>query len=49
MFDPMRAELFTLTESAVLPCGCVGVVIAHDLTAVRFGIERPRCVVHESG
>ena len=47
MFDRIRAELFCMTQKAVLPCGCTGVMMGHHDNSVQFGIERSSCDVHE--
>ena len=49
MFDRMRAELIPPMKAAVLPCGCVGVVISHDDDFVHFGIEESACDRHRGG
>ena len=49
MLAPVRAELVPLTDSAVLRCGCTGVVLSHDLALVHFGIEQPGCPQHTNG
>ena len=49
MFDKIRAELFEMAQTAILPCGCTGVVIGHDDDSVHFGIERLGCDLHDEG
>jgi hypothetical protein len=48
MWDKCRAELVTPPKTAILSCGCVGVVLSHDEGSVHFGIERP-CKQHQQG
>lgn len=49
MWEPVPAEWVPLAESAVLSCGCLGVVLSHDEVCVHFGIERSACQRHTPG
>ena len=48
-FDPIRAENCDIASSAVLPCGCVAVVLTHDANTVQFGIKDATCRQHADG
>jgi hypothetical protein len=49
MFQPQRAEAFAPAQKAVMPCGCIGVMLGHAEDRVQFGIEQSACGKHHSG
>jgi hypothetical protein len=46
MFDPQRAEAFAPSQKAVMPCGCLAVMLGRAGARVQFGIEETACGRH---
>ena len=46
MFHPVRAEAYRPSQKAVMPCGCIGVMLGHAGAHVHFGIEETACSQH---
>ena len=49
LFDQQRAESFRPSQKAVMPCGCVGIMLGHAGSRVQFGIEQSQCAQHDDG